>query len=187
MNAEGFVLDHLSCAAVDDHLKIVGDRLMQAFGDTPPYAVFSDSLEVYGTDWTDDLLPEFARRRGYDLTQYLPELASGSDEISAEVRHDWGLTLTELVDERYLTPVNEWAKAHGTRLSIADLWDARGVDVQQQAGGAAGGGRAAVEQVFVHSVGDFGEPSLWPADYFGGDMDVASLASVSRDAARYEG
>ncbi len=115
VNAEGFVLDHLSRSAVDDHLKIVGDRLMQAFGDTPPYAVFSDSLEVYGTDWTDDLLPEFARRRGYDLTPYLPELASGTDEISAEVRHDWGLTLTELIDERYLTPVDEWAKAHGTR------------------------------------------------------------------------
>ena len=115
VNAEGFVLDHLSRAAVEDHLKIVGDRLMQAFGDTPPYAVFSDSLEVYGTDWTDDLLPEFARRRGYDLTTYLPELASGSDEISAEVRHDWGLTLTELVNERYLTPVDDWAKAHGTR------------------------------------------------------------------------
>ena len=67
----------LSRSAVDEHLKIVGDRLMQAFGDMPPYAVFSDSLEVYGTDWTDDLLPEFARRRGYDLTPYLPELASG--------------------------------------------------------------------------------------------------------------
>ena len=115
VNAEGFVLDHLSRAAVEDHLKIVGDRLMKAFGDKPPYAVFSDSLEVYGTDWTDDLLPEFARRRGYDLTPYLPELASGSDEISAEVRHDWGLTITELIDERYLTPVDDWAKAHGTR------------------------------------------------------------------------
>jgi hypothetical protein len=115
VDADGFVLDHFSRAAVDDHLRVVGDRLMTAFGDAPPYAVFSDSLEVYGADWTDDLLPEFKRRRGYDLTPYLPELASGTDETSAEVRHDWGLTLTELINERYLTPINDWAKAHGTR------------------------------------------------------------------------
>ena len=31
------------------------------------------------------------------------------------MRHDWGLTLTELLDERYLTPVDDWAKAHHTR------------------------------------------------------------------------
>jgi len=33
---------------------------MEAFGDTPPYSVFSDSLEVYGSDWTGDLLQQFA-------------------------------------------------------------------------------------------------------------------------------
>jgi len=115
VDANGFVLDHFSKAAVEDHLNTVGDRLMQAFGDTPPYAVFSDSLEVYGADWTDDLPAEFEKRRGYDLIPLLPDLTSGTDEVSAEVRHDWGLTLTELVNERYLTPVDGWAKAHGTR------------------------------------------------------------------------
>jgi len=115
VGAEGFVLDHYSKAAVEDHLHTVADRLLQAFGDTPPYAVFSDSLEVYGADWTDDLLPEFQRRRGYDLTPYLPLLAAGTGEVAAEVRHDWGMTLTELLDERYLTPVNDWATAHHTR------------------------------------------------------------------------
>jgi hypothetical protein len=38
----------------------------------PPYAVFSDSLEVYGTDWTDDFVAEFKRRRGYDIVPHLP-------------------------------------------------------------------------------------------------------------------
>jgi hypothetical protein len=115
VDAEGFVLDHFSLTAVDDHLKIVGDKLLAAFGDHPPYAVFSDSLEVYGADWTGDLLPEFQRRRGYDLTPYLPQLATGTGELTAELRHDWGQTLTELIDERYLTPIDRWATAHGTR------------------------------------------------------------------------
>ena len=115
VDADGFVLDHFSKAAVDTHLKVVGEPLMRAFGNTPPYAVFSDSLEVYGADWTDDLLQEFKRRRGYDLLPMLPQLTHGSGEMAAQVRHDWGLTLTELIDERYLIPINAWASAHGTR------------------------------------------------------------------------
>ncbi len=115
VGAEGFVLDHYSKVAVESHLHAVADPLMKAFGATPPYAVFSDSLEVYGADWTDDLLLQFQRRRGYDLTPYLPQLTSGTSEVSATVRRDWGLTLTELLNERYLTPVDDWAKAHHTQ------------------------------------------------------------------------
>jgi hypothetical protein len=115
LGAEGFVLDHLSRKAIDHHLKRVAEPLMKAFGDQPPYAVFSDSLEVYNTDWTDDFLDEFRKRRGYDLKPYLPAIFSGQGPDAAGARHDWALTQTELVNERYLTPVNDWAKAHGTR------------------------------------------------------------------------
>ena len=115
VSADGFVLDHFSRAAIDNHLHTVGEKLMQAFGDEPPYAVFSDSLEVYGSDWTDDLLTEFQKRRGYDLTPYLPQLYKGTSAASGALRHDWGVTLTELIDERYLTPINDWAKAHHTQ------------------------------------------------------------------------
>ena len=115
LGAEGFVLDHLSRKAIDHHLKVVAEPLMKAFGDTPPYAVFSDSLEVYNTDWTDDFLEEFKKRRGYDLRPYLPAIESGQGPDAAGARHDWVLTQTELVNERYLTPINDWAKAHGTQ------------------------------------------------------------------------
>ena len=59
IGAEGFVLDHYSQQAIDTHLHAVGDRLLQAFDAHPPYAVFSDSLEDYGSDWTPDLLEQF--------------------------------------------------------------------------------------------------------------------------------
>jgi hypothetical protein len=114
LNAEGFVLDHLSRSAIEHHLRTVGEPLMKAFGDTPPYAVFSDSLEVYGSDWTGDFLEEFRKRRGYQLAPYLPAIFHGQDEAAGAVRHDWALTQTELVNERYLTPVNDWAAAHHT-------------------------------------------------------------------------
>ncbi|MBV8709523.1 MAG: glycoside hydrolase, partial [Acidobacteriaceae bacterium] len=113
VGAEGFVLDHYSRSAVEHHLTSVADRLLQSFGSHPPHSVFSDSLEVFGSDWTDDLLPEFQKRRGYDLEPHLPELVTDSPE-SAAIRHDWGKTLTELAEERYLTPIRDWAHAHGT-------------------------------------------------------------------------
>lgn len=115
IGGEGFVLDHMNRAAIDTHLSAVGDRLMQAFGERPPAAVFSDSLEVYGAEWTDDLPEEFKRRRGYDLMPWLPALFFDTDELAAGIRHDWGHTLSELVDERYLTPINDWAKRHRTQ------------------------------------------------------------------------
>ena len=115
IGGEGYVIDHLNPKAVTHHLDAVAAPLLKAFGDKPPYAVFSDSLEVYATDWTDDFLAEFARRRGYDLTPYLPLIDSGQGPDAAAVRHDWAQTQTELVNERYLTPVNAWADAHKTR------------------------------------------------------------------------
>lgn len=114
VGAEGFVLDHYDLAAVEHHLQAVGDRLMQGFGDNPPYAVFSDSLEVYGSDWTEDFLSEFQKRRGYDLTPYLPALVGDMGRKTAAIRHDWGKTLSELADEHYLMPIREWAHAHHT-------------------------------------------------------------------------
>ena len=33
---------------------------------------------------------------------------------TGDIRHDWGQTLTELANENYLTPIHEFAKAHGT-------------------------------------------------------------------------
>jgi hypothetical protein len=115
LGAEGFVLDHLSRTAIDHHLNTVAEPLLKAFGDKPPYAVFSDSLEVYGTDWTDDFLAEFQRRRGYDLKPHLPAVYSGQGQDAGALRRDWALTQTELVNERYLTPVNDWATAHRTQ------------------------------------------------------------------------
>ena len=116
VGAEGFVLDHYDRSAIANHLGIVGDRLMRAFGPNPPYAIFSDSLEVFASDWTPDLLKEFRQRRGYDLTDYLPALIADMGDKTAAIRHDWGKTLTELANERYLTPLREWAHRHNVRL-----------------------------------------------------------------------
>ena len=116
VGADGFVLDHYDPAAVQNHLHAVGDRLLQAFPAQPPFAVFSDSLEVAGTNWTGDYLGEFRRRRGYDLLPHLPSLIGDAGPDTISIRHDWGKTLSELVVDRYFVPVQQWAHTHGTRL-----------------------------------------------------------------------
>lgn len=118
VGAEGFVLNHYDRAATERYLKNVGDRLMQAFGDKPPRSVFCDSLEVYLSDWTPDLLAEFQKRRGYDLKPLLPALIGNFGPQTAGVRHDWGLTLTELLNERFITPMREWAHRNKTLFRI---------------------------------------------------------------------
>ena len=115
VDADGYVLDPFSHQAVATHLKKVGEPLLSAFGTTPPYAIFSDSLEAYGADWTPALPAEFKKRRGYDLLPHMAELVAGGTSAANKVRHDWGVTLTELVNENYLVQINEWARAHHTK------------------------------------------------------------------------
>ncbi len=115
VGAEGWVLDPFSHDAVATHLKAVGEPLVKAFGTTPPYAVFSDSLEAYGADWTPNLPAEFQKRRGYDLLPHLPDLVAGGPPAAERIRHDWGQTLTDLVSQNYLTQINNWAIEHHTK------------------------------------------------------------------------
>jgi hypothetical protein len=115
VGAEGWVLNHYDTAAIQQHFKVVGEPMLKALAKTPPYAIFSDSLEVYGADWTGDFMAEFQKRRGYDLTPYLPALAGDIGPATGAIRHDWGLTLSELCEDNYLKPLTAWAKAHGTK------------------------------------------------------------------------
>jgi hypothetical protein len=118
VGAEGYVLDHYDRAALQAHLDAVGVPMLEALGPDVPAAVFCDSLEVFASDWTGDLLDEFRRRRGYELRAHLGALVAGRDADARGVRHDWALTLSELYVERFLLPLAEWSRGRGSRLRI---------------------------------------------------------------------
>ena len=186
VNAEGYVLDPFSAEAVATHLKTVGEPLLKAFGASPPYAIFSDSLEAYGADWTPALPAEFLKRRGYDLLPHLPELVSGDTRIAESVRHDYGRTLTELVDENYLVQINTWAHDHHTKFRsqtygepAVSLSSQRLVDLPE-------GGRSAVAGVLDSSMGELGQSSLRQQRDVRRKLYLAALAGLSRHPARYE-
>ena len=109
VGAEGYVLDHYSRAAVERHLREAGDKLLAAAGPGNVYSIFCDSLEVYDADWTADMLAEFKKRRGYDLKPLLPLLEADAGERADSLRRDFGRTLSELYEERFLLPMREWA------------------------------------------------------------------------------
>jgi hypothetical protein len=118
VGAEGYVLDHYDRGALDAHLEAVGAPLLDALRGMPPATIFCDSLEVFGSDWTPDLLTEFRRRRGYDLRPHLGAIVAGTDAQAIALRQDWGRTLGELYEERFLAPLAEWTHARGSKLRI---------------------------------------------------------------------
>ena len=118
VNAEGYVLSHHDRGALHRYLDRVGARLLQPFGSRVPFAIFCDSLEVYDSDWSPDFAAEFARRRGYDIVPLLPMLSADRGNVGAMAREDWGRTLTELLDERFISPLAAWAHERGTKLRM---------------------------------------------------------------------
>ncbi len=118
LGAEGNVIDHYNPQVVDKFIHEVAEPVIRACGPNPPYALFCDSLEVGGEDWTDNLFGEFQKRRGYDLRPLLPALIGDIGPGTAEVRHDWGRTLTEMFNEHFNAHFTKLAKDSHSRFRI---------------------------------------------------------------------
>lgn len=97
-----------------------------------PRALYHDSYE-YRSDWSPDLLSEFAKRRGYKLESKLNLLFSKtnvSDDVS-RVKSDYRETLSDMMIENTLPLWVKWChdhniivrnEAHGSPGNILDLY-----------------------------------------------------------------
>jgi hypothetical protein len=113
---EGNVLDHFRREALDVLLDAVGNRTIEELKEVgpPPFrSVFCDSLEVQGADWTGNFLEEFRKRRGHDLTPFLPALWQDAGPLTPAIRHDYHQTLSDLALENFFRPLAEWSEQHG--------------------------------------------------------------------------
>ena len=120
LGAEGYVLDHYNQAAIETHLREAGDKLLGAAMPGSIHSIFCDSLEVFGATWTADFLSEFRKRRGYDLQPLLPLLEFDAGERSKNLRRDYGRTLTELFEDRFLLPMHDWAAKNRVLFRMQD-------------------------------------------------------------------
>jgi hypothetical protein len=113
---EGNVVDHFSASALARYLVPFDQVFATLPSEEQVRCVFNDSYEVYGANWTSDLLAQFQRRRGYDLRHFLPAL-SGRDnpERVSRVRSDYRQTVADLLLEAFAQPWTAWAHQHGAK------------------------------------------------------------------------
>lgn len=123
----GFTVDHYSKEALIDYLKPFDNHLKSNIR-----AIFNDSYEVYGTDFTPDFFNQFIKRRGYDVKPYLKQLIDKINSPTASrIRSDYRETLSELLKEEFDQTWTKWAhskgyktklQAHGSPGNLLDLY-----------------------------------------------------------------
>jgi len=132
----GRIPDHFKPAAMENYLKGFADRVAPALGGSLSNglrALYCDSIELAGGNWTPDFPEEFKRRCGYDLMPYLPLVLNMSgnkpgavrsplDETVARVRYDYCRTLSDLFLEGFALPFYRWCHENG----VLCRWQAYG-------------------------------------------------------------
>ena len=124
--ADGPVLDHYNRAPVQEYLQRMSETLGPVLGGQLGdglRAMFCDSIELSGANWTGDLPTEFEKRRGYALRHYLPFILDKDDpndnsdlaDAIRRARYDFSKTLVELFSERFLEPFHQWCHDNGTQ------------------------------------------------------------------------
>lgn len=137
--ASGPVLNHYNKNAVQKYLNKMSDAITPKIGlmGNKFRSVFTDSLELEGANWCDDMLEQFEKRRKYSLNPYLPfilfktgRLGRALDEKYGSipghelrdtldrVRYDFEITKMELFQERFLDTFLNWCKTNGVKSRV---------------------------------------------------------------------
>jgi hypothetical protein len=127
--ADGPTLNHLDRDAVIKYLNHMSDAIERRIGALSGYirALFTDSMELEGANWTGDMAEAFAERRGYDVMPFLPYLLFKTEgmgnvsdynygvgmspefrEMIERMRFDMETTKAELFLERFTKTYVEW-------------------------------------------------------------------------------
>jgi hypothetical protein len=120
--ATGFEVDKLSAQHVGNYVKTYVDMVSGAlgsnFGNSFRYFLM-DSWEAGVENWTDNMIPEFQKRRGYDPTPFLPVLTGrivGSSEMSDRFLWDFRRTIADLLAENHYGVATKYFNQHGVGL-----------------------------------------------------------------------
>jgi hypothetical protein len=116
------VVDHLSKKAMEYYCNYLGNKYRAAVGEEFGKTIesfFGDSFEVpifrNGIYWNTELLPEFKKRKGYDLEPLLPSLWWEVDDISPKIRYDVNEFLNQVGLEAFFGTFLGWCHRNGVR------------------------------------------------------------------------
>ena len=123
VEATGLEVDKLSAPRVrafmnqylDEYAQTLGPDLV---GKRGLQATLNDSIEAGFQNWTDDILEQFAKRRGYDPSPWLPVLTGrvvDSAAASDAFLYDFRRTLMDLMAEAHYGTVAQVAHERGLR------------------------------------------------------------------------
>ena len=95
--AAGPVLDHFNTEAVNKYLYNMSDKIEAQIGPLKGNirALFTDSMELEGANWTSDMAEEFQKRYGYDITDYLPFILFKIGSMGSALNYDPVVPVTE--------------------------------------------------------------------------------------------
>ncbi|MBR5082940.1 MAG: glycoside hydrolase family 2 [Bacteroidales bacterium] len=134
--AAGPVLDHFNTEAVNRYLYNMSDKIEAQIGPLQGNirALFTDSMELEGANWTSDMAEEFQKRYGYDITEWLPFIlfkigSMGSalnydpvipvtDEFQKQIqraRYDFEDFKAQLMTERFTQTYLDWCHQLGVK------------------------------------------------------------------------
>ena len=95
--AAGPVLDHFNTEAVGKYLHNMSGRIEAQIGPLRGNirALFTDSMELEGANWTSDMAEAFEKRYGYDITAYLPFILFKIGSMGSALNYDPVVPATE--------------------------------------------------------------------------------------------
>lgn len=118
----GYEVDKLSKKHLESYYKGYTTPIAKALGSLYGKRLqywLTDSFEADAQNWTEDLPVEFLKRRGYDLTPYLPVLSGRivkSAEVSDRFLWDFRRTIADLLAENHYKALGDLARAEGIKL-----------------------------------------------------------------------
>jgi hypothetical protein len=115
----GYEVDKLSRKYVQAYFKGYTDPIFSTLGPLVGKSLrymTMDSFEGGMQNWTDEMIGEFQKRRGYDPTPYLPVLAGRvveSADVSDRFLWDFRRTIADLLAESHYGTMSDELKKHG--------------------------------------------------------------------------
>jgi alpha-L-rhamnosidase len=130
---EGLVLDHFDMKAFAKYSHTFVPLLKKSH--SPLRAIYNDSYEAFGANYTPELFPAFQRLSGYDLRKHFDVLSKKKAETEEEnqIFADYHRTISSLLQHNFVLPFDNWInsmgftsrnQAHGSPGNLLDIYAA---------------------------------------------------------------